>query len=96
MLGLIGLEILGIKQLMQEDPLPNDQSEEKPKAMRFRQIYPRFAATTTVISSLLGYSVLLSIGFYYPQTQIYWENIFAIFNRYFNMLNVSFWSMDWG
>ena len=44
------------------------------------QIYPRFAATTTVISSLLGYSVLLSIGFYYPQTQIYWENIFAIFN----------------
>jgi beta-galactosidase len=50
-------------------------------------MHPRVASWTTLISAGIGFSMILAIGFYYPVTTIYWNNVINLHARYVEWSN---------
>nr|MDO8114696.1 glycoside hydrolase family 2 TIM barrel-domain containing protein [Candidatus Sigynarchaeota archaeon] len=76
---LVILLVVGIKQL--KDLRPDEKG-----LINNKVLHPMLAAVTTIISAVLGFSMILAIGFYYPRTTIYWDNVIGVHTRY----------VDWG
>nr|MDO8087361.1 glycoside hydrolase family 2 TIM barrel-domain containing protein [Candidatus Sigynarchaeum springense] len=72
---LVILLVVGVKQLLSLKPDERGLFDGK-------KLHPRIAATTTLISAGLGFSLILAIGFYYPVTTIYWNNVIGVHTRY--------------
>ncbi|MEX2684556.1 MAG: glycoside hydrolase family 2 protein [Candidatus Sigynarchaeota archaeon] len=72
---LVILLVVGVKQLLSLKP-------DRWGLIEGKKLHPRVAATTTLISAALGFSLILAIGFYYPVTTIYWNNVIGVHTRY--------------
>ncbi len=83
---LIILLIVGLKQLVSLKPDERGLIDHK-------RLHPRVAATTTLISAGLGFSMILAIGFYYPVTTVYWDNIITAHLRYMELSDPTVISM---
>ncbi len=72
---LVLLLVVGLKQLHVLKPDDRGLIDGK-------ELHPRVAFWTTLVSATIGFSMIMAIGFYYPTTTIYWNNIVGIHARY--------------
>ncbi|MBN2152372.1 MAG: hypothetical protein JW839_13050 [Candidatus Lokiarchaeota archaeon] len=72
---LVILLVVGLKQLTSLKPDSRGLIDGK-------RLHPRVAGATTLVSACLGFSMILAIGFYYPVTTIYWNNVIGVHSRY--------------
>lgn len=79
----IGLTFIGLWQLFSWNRF------NEPKILKTKY-KPSMISIPIIISSVLGFSVILMVGFYYPQTMIYWKNVEVIYHRYVNWKNITF------